>query len=279
MRSIYISLLFLFVGQIISAQNILVRTVKSDISILGANKIADKFIAACDGDYSNLMVDLDLTLLQEEGMEALQSKTVVSADMTIKVYSLISEQLLDTKSIKLVSTGSTANKAKKGLLSVIIRKRKAINKELNKINAENPIKDCAEVTRAIENYLIRQAYTEAFSLSNLSGTDCQESLEDAKIKVYNTYQNQYCQDHLLKAEAFLANRQFDNAVNEIMKISPESNCKDGVKKLVTELSLKKDQAYSDSFQAYVKYLDMVRLERKDRLGVIRLLEIKHLIND
>lgn len=279
MKTKYITILFLFVGQIISAQNILVRTVKSDIRSLSEDKVADKFIAACDDDFSNLMVDIDLTLLQEEEMEALESKTVVSADLTFKVYSLINEQLLDTKSIKLVSTGSNAQKAKKGLLSRIIRKRKAINKALNEINKENPIKDCASLNKAIENYLNRQAYTEAFSLSNLSGTDCQESLIDARIKVYNAYQNQYCQTHLMKAEVFLANRQFDKVGSELMKISPESNCREGVKKIVKELSTKNEEAYSDSFQAYVKYLEMVSLERKDRLGVIRLLEVKHLIND
>ena len=279
MHSKYIVILLLLMSQLAIGQNILVRKIKTDINVLNKEKLADKFITACSDDFSHLAVDLDLTLLQEEDMKALDSKTVVSAELTIKAYSLITEKLLGTKYIKIISTASNATKAKKGLLSRIVRKRKVINKALNDIVSENPNKDCASIQRAIENYLNRRAYKEAFSLSNLGGTDCDNTLENLRIKAYNNYQTQYCDEHLRRSKTYLANREFDKAVAEIIKISPESNCNEGVKDVVKELSAMKDAIYSDSYEAYIKYLEMSTLERRDRLDMIRLLQVKHLLND
>lgn len=268
----------LIIAITISAQGPVINEVKVDLRGIQAEEVAERYLSVCDENYGMLYVDLYISSMDEGKMNGMDTKYVVSADMTAKIHNIFTEKLIKTKTIRLTGSGKSKMDANKRLIKSINKSRKKINKYLSEIQSVMTV-DCSTLTKTATDYLHRKDYKKAMALATVTSDNCQSSQDQLRNKIYDAYQEDYCETHLSRVEAYLSVKEYDKAINEIVRISPDSKCGDAVNKITATIKEDYQGDYDDKYQAYIKYLELSAKERRDRRSLLDLLLVNDIIHD
>ncbi|MDF1697381.1 MAG: hypothetical protein P1U56_16175 [Saprospiraceae bacterium] len=260
------------------AQDVLVNAVSSDMRSISEQDIKDRFLSSIEDEYNLYYVELALEEIEETKMAGIDSKVVLLSDFTIKLYSLLDESLVAVNTIKITASGRNIEKARKNALRSLKKFRKKINTFL-KENTQGIETDCSKIAGAVDAYLSTENFTKAYALASNSSEPCAEQMWTLKQKVYDRYQEEYCEDHIIKVEALLSIKEYEKAIKELLNISPDSKCRDKLVQIVQTISETYQTDYDDSYKAYLKYLEVNSQDQRDRRELIDLLLIKSIIND
>lgn len=261
------------------SQAILVNETRNDVPNVISEDIVERFETTIQEDYGLVYVDLSLTELNETKMAGIDNKTAVLIDFTVRVYSLIDDSKLGYKSFKLSGSGKTASKARTSAVRSILRSRRKINDFLAKTMAEVKSTDCTTLSTMVNNYINTRQYKKAYALASSRVEGCEDNMWVVKQKVYDSYQNEYCERHITKVNAYLSTKNYEKAIREIQNVSPTSRCNNEVKSAIATIKNDFQKDYDQSFELYIKSLELQILEEKDRRRIMDMLLLNNIIND
>ena len=274
--SILVCLLF---SMSLSGQRIVVNKVSTDINEISIQDIRSKLNTSLQpGDYP-FYIDVAINIVASEKMTGLSKKFVASADLIVAVIDYNNEVSLDQKVFKLTNSGKTDRAAKKAILRAINRKVRKIDAFLQKVNEDVPPLTCNDRIKLANRYLSQNKFDAAQNVSRSRQSECSEQLAATRVKIFDQYQQRYCDIHVTRAKAYLSTKNYKKAINEIVGLSPESDCKDDIEMVVKQIKTDYQQDYTENFQAYVKVLELSVIDQQARLRLLELLQIKQLSID
>lgn len=265
---------FLF-STFVLAQDIYVDKAISNIAAISGDDLIDRYTSIVDPSNGLLYVSLNLQDGNEETMNGIDRKIVKTADLTVTVYDILTNQPLNKKSYVISASGKSAFQANKSLLRGLKKKKAKLNLQLSeaqkKVNAS-----CADVTKVIDTYINQDQYQKAMTLAK-SGI-CPEPI-NAQTKVYDAYQNAYCEQHISRTKSFIAIKNYNSAVQEIIKVSPSTKCKPEIEALIQQLQGQYDSDFESQMSLYKELLKAQVLQLEQRQKLMDMLTIKHMLND
>ena len=260
------------------SQDILVHELKNDIPDISSEHILDRFQTMIQDDYGLLYVNLSLEEVGETKMAGLDNKTALIADLTIRVYSLIDDSKIGYKTFKISGSGRSITKARKSVVRSISRSKRKINAFLAEAMKEAQKSDCNAISQAVDRYLNIEQFDKAYAISSSQVDGCGDELWKQRQKVYDTYQEQYCDRHIIKVQAYLSTKDYDKAIREIQNISPTSRCNAEIIKIIEIIKNDYQSDYDQSFKMYMASLQLETIEERERVRLIDMLLVKNIIN-
>ncbi len=261
------------------SQDIFVNEIRNDIPTVSSDDILNRFQTAIQEDYGLIYVDLALEEVGETKMAGIDSKTALIADLTVRVYSLIDESKIGYKTFKLSGSGRNLTKARKSMVRAITRSKRKINTFLASTMKSAQPTDCASLASVVDNYISTSQYKKAYSLASSRIVKCEDDMWVLKQKVYDSYQNEYCERHITKVNAYLSTKDYEKAIREIQNVSPSSKCNSELKDIISIIKNDYQKDYDQSFVSFMKSLELQTMEEKERRRIIDLLLVKNIIND
>lgn len=279
MKKYFTILLGLLLIGSVTSQDIFVNEIRNDIPTVSSDDILNRFQTAIQEDYGLIYVDLALEEVGETKMAGIDSKTALIADLTIRVYSLIDESKIGYKTFKISGSGRTLTKARKNMVRAISRSKRKINTFLaSTMKNAQPI-DCANLATVVDNYISTSQYKKAYSLASSRIEECVDGMWALKQKVYDSYQNEFCERHITKVNAYLSTKNYEKAIREIQNVSPSSRCSNDLKAIIGTIKNDYQKDYDQSFLSFMKSLELQTLEEKERRRIIDMLLVNNIIND
>jgi hypothetical protein len=269
---------FLCIGINVYSQDILVNELKNDIPDVSSNDILDRFQTAMQDDYGLLYVNLSLEEVGETKMAGLDNKTAIIADLTIRVYSLIDDSKIGYKTFKVSGSGRSVERARKSVVRAISRSKRKINTFLAEAMKEAQVTECNTISQAVDRYLRLEQFNKAYAVTSSQVDACKEILWSQRQQVYDSYQEQYCDRHIIKVQSYLSTKDYAKAILEIQNVSPTSRCNEEVKKIIEIIKNDYQSDYDQSFRMYMASLELETLEAKERRRIIDMLLVKNIIN-
>jgi hypothetical protein len=269
----------LFLSTSICSQDILVNEIKNDIPTVSSDDILDRFQTSIQEDYGLIYVDLALEEVGETKMAGIDTKTALIADLTVRVYSLIDESKLDYKTFKISGTGRNITKARKSMVRAISRSKRKINTFLASAMKKAQPADCAVLTKVVDNYINTSQFKKAYSLASTQIEGCADDMWPLKQKVYDSYQNEFCERHITIVNAYLSSKDYEKAIREIQNVSPTSKCNNELKAIISTIKNDYQKDYDQSFVSFMKSLELQTLEEKERRRLIDMLLVNNILND
>ncbi len=269
---------FLCIGINVYSQDILVNELKNDIPDVSSNDILDRFQTAMQDDYGLLYVNLSLEEVGETKMAGLDNKTAIIADLTIRVYSLIDDSKIGYKTFKVSGSGRSVERARKSVVRAISRSKRKINTFLAEAMKEAQVTECNTISQAVDRYLRLEQFNKAYAVTSSQVDACKEILWSQRQQVYDSYQEQYCDRHIIKVRSYLSTKDYAKAILEIQNVSPTSRCNEEVKKIIEIIKNDYQSDYDQSFRMYMASLELETLEAKERRRIIDMLLVKNIIN-
>jgi hypothetical protein len=279
-NKLYICLLFFGVSaSSIFGQAIVINKVETDIKSISNEELQTKIRSLVFNEDYPFYLNISLLTMSEETMDGIDLKQVVSAELTIEIVDYLNEVSVDQKRFRITSSGKTTSIAQKGLLKSINQKRKDIVSFLKETSETVPALSCIDREKLAKRYIELNYFSQAVAVSRSGDTACTDQLADLRLEIFEQYQQRYCDRHITNAQALLSVKKYDLAISEIIGLSPLSDCKDDLDKILNEIKVDFQQDYSEQFEAYLKVLEMHTLDRQARLQLLDLIQIKQLTND
>ncbi|MFT6334622.1 MAG: hypothetical protein ACI86M_001510 [Saprospiraceae bacterium] len=269
----------LFLSTSSYSQDILVNEIKNDIPTVSTDDILDRFQTAIQEDYGLIYVDLTLEEVGETKMAGIDTKTALIADLTIRVYSLIDESKIDYKTFKLSGSGRNITKARKSMIRAISRSKRKINTFLASAMKNAQPTNCASLSTIVSNYINTSQYKKAYSIASSRIKGCNDTMWILKQKVYDSYQNEFCERHITKVNAYLSTKDYAKAIREIQNVSVTSKCNNELKGIISIIKNDYQTDYDQSFVSFMKSLELQTLEEKERRRLIDMLLVNNIIDD
>lgn len=261
------------------SQAILVNETRNDVPYVSSEDIVERFETTIQEDYGLVYVDLSLTEVSETKMAGIDNKTALLADFTVRVYSLIDDSKLGYKTFKLSGSGRTIDKARQSVVRSISRTRRKINDFLAETMAQVKTTDCGSIGKMVDNYINTLQYKKAYALASSRVEGCEDNMWVVRQKVYDSYQNEYCERHINKVNAYLSSKNYEKAIKEIQNVSPTSRCNNQIKTVIATIKNDYQKDYDQSFTAYMNSLELQVLEEKERRRIMDMLLLNNILND
>lgn len=263
----------------VNSQSIVVDKVETDISNISIEDLRrriEKLIIPGEYPY---YIDISLLSMDEEKMDGLDNKYVVSADLTIQVVDYLNEVTVDQKLFRITSSGKSVTKAQNRLLKSLNSQKKKIIGFLKDTGKNIPALSCNDRIRVANRNIELNKLAAAASISRSKDSACSDQLADIRLKIFDQYQQRYCNRHIINAQALLSAKKYELAIDEVLGLSPESNCHNELENIIAEIKSDYQKDYSEQFDAYLKILEMDNLDRQARLKLLELVQIKQLSED
>lgn len=268
-------LLNLIFTSYIFGQEVYVAEAKSDIAAINTDDLTDRFASLIEPTNGLVYVSLNLLDGDQEKMSGIDNKIVKTADLTVTVYDMLTNKTLNNKSYVISASGKSSFQANKRLLRGLKKKKAKLNIQISDAQSDMNV-SCPEVNKAINTYLQQDQYKKAMALAKADICDDPITLQS---KVYDAYQNAYCDQHISRTKAFIAVKNYNNAVQEIIKVSPSTRCKTEVSQIIDQLQGQYDSDYESQLSIYKELLQVQELRLEQRQKLMDMLTIKQMLND
>jgi len=123
--------------------------------------------------------------------------------------------------------------------------------------------DCATLATVVDNYINTLQYKKAYSLASAKIEGCDDTIWILKQKVYDSYQNEFCEQHITKVNAYLSTKKYEQAIREIQNVSPPSKCNFELKAIISTIKNDYQPGYDHPFFSFMKSLELQTLEEKE----------------
>jgi len=199
---------------------------------------------------------------------------VVTGEMTLFIKQMDNKTIISSINTKLKGSGYSKNEAIVNLISTINIKDEKYKQFID--NGKEKIlqfysTQCPILINKSETLAKQQQYEEALGiLMNIpEEAPCYSNVQNKAIEIYKSYQNNICNKQVQEAKLFISLSQYNNAIQSLFGIDPESACTDEVETLTKKIedNLEKDRLEKLKIQMQV-YRDKVDLERR-RIDAIK----------
>lgn len=270
------SFLFAIISSFAIGQNIVIGELNNNIKGIDDNKLVD-ILSNITEYHGTTPIELRIILTEGESelIRGIENRYVTTADLNIRAFDLLTEQHLDSKDIKLTGTGKSKAASSRDLAKTIRRKKPKVNSWLAGLDTGEA--NCQLLKKRVYQLINVSNFTSAYTLAN--NPKCTDGSFELKEEVISAYQKRSCDEHIRKAESLVAIKNYEAAVDQIMKVDPESNCGD---RLDSSIKLLADNYNADENRAYEFYLEYYRNERRtreERLNLYNLILLNKLLND
>lgn len=233
-------------------------------------------LAATVGQQFILYPEFSVVEERTENMETTGPITLLEAEISFTLQQLNNGIIFNATTISVIGEGTS--------------RERAISKAIGRIKTSNPVLRAflAESKNKIRNYYqdnCTQIINEANTAADLKqyrkaigllyaiplGTTCHEKSRTLLSDIYFLYQNQHCQEWVMKAKALIAQNEYKKALAVLAQIDPASSCESKVNDMISktaELVDAEDRKMWDALQE--RYHNKVALEemRIETIGSI-----------
>jgi len=191
--------------------------------------------------------------------------------------------------IKQIRTGKVFSTYSKSIKGSGLSKQKAINQSISKISTSDKklkefmetakrkileyyINNCDQIAGDAESYISRKQYSRAISILASVPKEakvCYGTIQQLTIKAYNAYQEQTCNENLMKAKAQIANNKYSYALSTLGLIDPSSNCSTEAKNLIMQTATKVEIKEQKEWNFMMKRYDDNMTMTKYRLNITK----------
>ena len=277
MKQLFLSLgIFLLLTTIISAQNVIITSTSSTVPGINENLLLENLIGIADY-HGTTPIELRVILSQgkKEKIRGLDNRTVTTADLNIQAFDFLTEQHLDSKDFVITASGNSEHHSNKELLQKLRSKKSKITTWLTSLDKGEI--DCGAIKNRIQSLLKINSFSEAYTLANNQA--CQENAYDLKESIITAYQNYSCSKNLRKAKAELAVKNYEEAIKYIITIDPDTACGENIDELIQVIQEEYQEDYTDSFNYYLKYMEIEVANRNDRKLLFDIILLNNLLDD
>jgi len=140
------------------------------------------------------------------------------------------------------------------------------------------LSNCSALLNQAGRLIAQRAYLQAIGQLQsipVEASPCSEVVTQLIDQAYTAYLEMACANHLQKAKALIANRQFDEGARSLMAIPPGAACQEEVSEAVRELKDHRMEIDEMNWNRLLK-LHEIELERTDRR--LRFLEFLAYLN-
>lgn len=258
------------------AQNAIITTVDNSVTRIDNNKLFSMLESVTEY-HGTTPVELRIILTEgdSEKIRGIENRYVTTADLNIQAFDLLTAQHLGSKDIKLTGTGSSHIASCNDVVKSMRSKKTKISSWLMELDSGDV--DCDLLQKKVQSLIKTADYTSAFTLAN--NPNCIDGSFELKEEIILAYQNQSCDNHLRKAEAFVAIKNYEEAVNQILRIDPESNCGENINELIEDIGENYQADSNQAYDFYLKYLENAENSRKERALLFEIILLNKLLDE
>lgn len=227
---------------------------------------------------SDILLGGELMLGREGQIEGNATRHVISYDLLLEGRLSGSGAVFHTSTIRLTGTGSSSQQARQAALRQLQANNRSVRNasEQLKIDYQRVLaENCIQLLLQADQLQERQQLLTALALADgiPMGSPCYAQARSQRLSYYQSYQQQYCAEHLEQARRQIALEKPQAALDEITKIDVNSPCAAEARTLLEEaaVSLKDQQAAKAQFLRQV-YQNQVAVETARTQAISGLIE-------
>ena len=257
-------------------QNLIIGHIDNSVPRLDEHKLLSILESATEyHGVAPIELRIILTENDSEMIRGIENRYVTTADLNIQAFDLLSSQHLGSKDIKLTGTGSSQAASCNDVVKSIRSKKSKINSWLTELDSGEV--DCSLLQKQARSFMKTMNYNHAFVLAN--NPKCPDGSFELKEEIVLAFQNQTCAENLRKAEAFVAIKNYEEAVNQILRIDPDSNCGENINELIEVIEENYQADSNQAYDFYLKYLESAENSRKERALLFEIILLNKLLDE
>lgn len=257
-------------------QNAIIGSIENSVTRIDENKLFSMLETATEYHGTTpIEIRVILTEGDSEKIRGIENRYVTTADLNIQAYDLLTGQHLDSKDIKLTGTGSTETTSCNDVVRSIRSKKSKITSWLSGLDSGEI--DCALVQQKIRSLINANDHSGAFMLAN--NPKCTDGSFELKEEIMRAYQDQSCSNNLRKTEALIAIKNYEEAVDQILRIDPDSNCGENINELIEVIEENYEADTNQAYDFYLKYLESEGKSREQRAMLMEIILLNKLLDE
>jgi len=271
----FLSILFFISVQLVG-QNIVITSVNNQLPGINDNEIID--ILSSVAEYNGttpIELKINLTEGESQTIRGLENRTVTTGNLNIQAYDFISEQALGSKDLVLTGSGSNKYQSLRNMVKTLNQKKSKITSWLKGLDKGEL--DCTMLDKRIKMLINSSQFSNAYTLAN--NPSCQDGAFALKESIVAAYQKTSCEQHLRKAEAFVATKEYRKAAQYITRIDPDAYCGEKITDLIEIIKENYQSDIDQSFKFYLEYLKNEERNRIDRTRLYDLILLNNVLDD
>lgn len=196
-------------------------------------------------------IQTDVEIIQDRiaNVKATDKMSVVKLLVIIQVKDIISEKFITSKNFTFTGSGKTETQAVKNAFSKIKSGGENIRTFLEKTNHAVEKPSCDQAQSKINQWINEGKIKQVLQLANQIAFHCPQHAQ-IYDNTFNKIQMQNCEKYILNSKAYAANKEFEKAVREILKVDPSSNCSAKARKELETISKDYDIQADKLYSAY-----------------------------
>lgn len=220
-------------------------------------------------DYTSFAISPRISIQNTELIEGgIRNITQVSLDFDLLVNQPATGSVFSTYSAVLKGSGTDKEKA----IANAITKIQSNSADFKQFIGEAKTKileyyesKCPSIIAKAEASSKKGQYEEALALlmSIPEEVGCYATAQSKSVEIYKAYQAKFCNEELHKAEAFIANKEYSEALSILMNVDSSAPCFTKSKTLMTSIQSKINAQEKKEWDLKMKmYNDAVNLEKQ-----------------
>ena len=260
----------------LQAQNAVVTSVTNNIAGLNDQEIVDLFSSVTQyRGVTPIGLHIFLSEGESQKIRGLENRFVTTGNVSIQAFDLITEQALGNKDLVLTGSGSSKIESCKNLVRTINQKKSKISSWLTGLDTGTI--DCDLLAKRANLLTQTSQFSQAYTLANNS--KCQENAFELKEAIISAYQTQSCEQDLRQAEAMMAIKDYERAIQYILRIDPDAYCGENINELIEKIEESYQADVDQSFEFYKSYLQSAEINRRDRSRLFDIIILNTSLDD